>query len=350
MMRKAPTIRDVAARAGVSVAVVSRVINDGTGPVAPATRARVVEVIDELGYRPRLDAKSLSAGNSGALGLILADLANPFFARLADRIVLDARSKGMQVVLMTTQEDETLEAEALDALLDRSVSVVIATPTGANIQKWQRLIELGIDVVFVDRSIAALPQVDVVSIENTGSAEIATEHLVKLGHTRIGFISGPLATSTGTARVMGYQNILKAHELPIDPELIHAVPFRGNGGSDAVGALLGLKDPPTALIVANTGQVPSAVRRLFQSIVDIPDQLSLVVFDDNPWTELVTPPLTVIRQPIDMLALHSVDLAIGRARGTLPVGQRTISVPADFAQRSSSTSPKPVILAQGENL
>lgn len=339
-MKKAPTIRDVAAHAGVSVAVVSRVINEGTGPVAPTTRERVVEAIDELGYRPRLDAKSLSAGKSGALGLVLADLANPFFARLADRIVLEARGRGMQVVLTTTQEDEVLEADALDALLDRSVSAVIATPTGANIQKWQRLIDRGIDVVFVDRSIAALPQVDVVSIENIGSAEIATEHLIKLDHTRIGFISGPLTTSTGTARVIGYQNALAAHDLPVDPELIRAVPFRGNGGSDAVGALLGLKDPPTALIVANTGQVPSAVRRLFQSAIDIPDQLSLVVFDDNPWTELVTPPLTVIRQPIEMLALHSVELAIGRARGSIPGGQRTISVPADFAQRSSSTLPK----------
>lgn len=340
-MKKAPTIRDVAAEAGVSVAVVSRVLNAGTGPVAPQTRARVVATIDRLAYRPRLAAKSLSAGRSETLGLILADLTNPFFARLADRIVWEARSRGIRVVLMTTQEDQSLEADSLDALLDRSVGVVIATPTGGNVDKWQRLIGLGIDVVFVDRTISALPNVDVVSIENVQSAEIATDYLVRLGHSRIGFISGPSKSSTGSARVTGYKNVLRANGIADDVNLIYAVPFRGEGGSDAVGALLSLRVPPTALVVANTGQVYTSLRRLFQSSVAVPEELSVVVFDDNPWTELVIPPLTVIRQPIDMLAFHSIELAVGRSRGLLPDGARSISVAAEFAQRGSATRHEP---------
>src|SRR4051812_44974501 len=131
-VQKRPTIRDVAQEAGVSVAVVSRVLNDGTGPVAPQTRARVVEVIERLGFRPRAAARELQQQSSTTIGLVLADLANPFFSRLADRVVWEARARGIHAVLLTTQEDPHLEAESLETLIGRSVGSVIATPTGGN--------------------------------------------------------------------------------------------------------------------------------------------------------------------------------------------------------------------------
>ena len=341
-MKKAPTIRDVAAEAGVSVSVVSRVLNPESGPVAPAKRELVLRVIDELGYRPRAAARELSVGHALTVGLVVADLANPFFAQLADRIVWEARSHGVQVVVMTTQEDPHLEAESLDTLLDRSVGGVIATPTGANVDKWARLQSLGVNVVFVDRTIAELADVDVVSIENTDSARRATEYLLGLGHTRIGLISGPLSTSTGRSRIQGYRTAHQNFSASVDPQLIRDVPFRGDGGGDAVGSLLALTDRPTALIVANTAQVQSSVRRLVQIGVRIPEDLSVVVFDDNPWTELTSPPLSVIRQPIDMLAVHSLELVLGRMQGRLPPAPRTIEVSADFVPRSSCS---PLILS-----
>lgn len=341
-MKKAPTIHDVAAEAGVSVSVVSRVLNTGTGPVAPRTRERVLGAIDKLAYRPRSAAQSLSLGRASTLGLLLPDLTNPFFGRLADRVVWEARSRGVQVVLMTTQEDEALEAESLDTLLDRSVGVVIATPTGHNVARWKRLIDVGVNVIFVDRTIDELPEVDVVSIENKRSAELSTEYLVGLGHRQIGFITGPSQSSTGRDRVEGYEQVLGAHGIVVDPDLIYPVPFRGDGGSDAVGALLSSASPPTALIVANTAQVRSSLRRLLQADVVIPEELSVVVFDDNPWTELVNPPLTVVRQPIDMLAVHCVELAMGRVRGHLSEGARNITVAAEFVRRSSAVAPRNV--------
>jgi LacI family transcriptional regulator len=335
-VRKRSTIRDVAREAGVSVAVVSRVLNDGTGPVAPRTRARVVEVIERLGFQPRAAARELQQQSTTTIGLVLADLANPFFARLADRVVWEARARGIHAVLLTNQEDPHLEAESLATLVGRSVGSVIATPTGGNLDKWRRLISLGVNVVFVDREIDELPGVDVVAINNALSAEVATQHLLGLGHERIAFISGPLSTSTGRDRVAGFRRAMAASAVEVDELLIHPIPFRGDAGSDAVSALLALPRPPTALIVGNTAQVRSALRRVKQSSIAVPDDLSLVVFDDNPWTELVSPPLTVVRQPIDMLALHSVDLAVGRMRGTLSEPPRRIRVDADFVQRSSS--------------
>jgi LacI family transcriptional regulator len=339
-VRKAATIRDVAREAGVSVAVVSRVLNDGTGPVAPQTRARVVDVIERLGYQPRAAARELQQKSSTTIALVLTDLANPFFARLADRVVWEARARGIHVVLHTTQEDPHLEAESIEALVGRSVGSVIATPTGGNIAKWRRLTDLGVNVVFVDREIDELPGVDVVAINNDLSAETASQHMLGLGHERIAFISGPLSTSTGRDRVAGFRKAMAAAGVEVDERLIHAIPFRGDSGGDAVSALLALPTPPTGLIVGNTAQVCSALRRIKQSPIDVPDDLSLVVFDDNPWTELVSPPLTVVRQPIDILALHSVELAVGRLKGALTEPPRRVRVNAEFLQRSS-TAPRP---------
>lgn len=336
-MHKPATIRDVAREAGVSVAVVSRVLND-TGPVAAATRAKVVEVIDRLNYRPREAARELQNGSTSTIGLVLADLSNPFFARLADRVVWEARARGVHVVLLTTQEDPHLEAESIDTLIGRSVSAVIATPTGGNVEKWSRLADLGVSVVFVDREIEELPDIDVVTINNRGSSSVATQHLIDLGHERIAFISGPLSTSTGRDRLAGFRATMAAAGLPVDDDLVHPIPFRGDAGGDAVGTLLALADPPTGLIVGNTAQVRSALRRVKQSGIGLPGELSLVAFDDNPWTELVSPPLTVIRQPIDMLALHSVELAIGRAKGHLTEPRRRIDIDAEFVRRSSTAA------------
>jgi LacI family transcriptional regulator len=339
-VQRRPTIRDVAQEAGVSVAVVSRVLNDGTGPVAPQTRARVVEVIERLGFRPRAAARELQQQSSTTIGLVLADLANPFFSRLADRVVWEARARGIHAVLLTNQEDPHLEAESLETLIGRSVGSIIATPTGDNVDKWRRLIALGVNVVFVDREIDELPEVDVVAINNDLSAEVTTRHLLGLGHERIAFISGPLSTSTGRDRVAGFRRAMAEAGVDVDERLIHAIPFRGDAGGDAVSALLALPSPPTALIVGNTAQVRSALRRVKQSSIAVPDDLSLIVFDDNPWTELVSPPLSVVRQPIDMLALHSVELAVGRLKGALTEAPRHIRVDADFVQRSS-TAPYP---------
>jgi LacI family transcriptional regulator len=340
-MQKAATIRDVAREAGVSIAVVSRVLNDGTGPVAADTRARVVAVMERLGYRPRAAARELQQHSISTIGLVLTDLANPFFARLADRIVWEARARGVHVVLLTTQEDPHLEADSIETLIGRSVGSVIATPTADNLDKWRRLTARGVNVVFVDREIDELPPTDVVTISNELSAQTATQHLLDRGHRRIAFISGPLSTSTGRDRISGFRKAMTGAGVEADERLIYAIPFRGDAGSAAVSALLALPDPPTGLIVGNTAQVYSAVHRIKQSPIAVPDDLSLIVFDDNPWTELVSPPLSVIRQPIDMLALHSVELAVGRLKGALPERPRHIRVNAEFVQRSSTAPHAP---------
>ncbi|MGO3884918.1 MAG: LacI family DNA-binding transcriptional regulator [Mycetocola sp.] len=337
-MPKAPTIRDVASHAGVSIAVVSRVLNPGSGPVAEATRDRVLTSVAELGYRPRTAARELKNSESTVtIGLLLADVTNPFFARLADKVVWEARARGVQVLLMTTQEDQRLEEECLDTLYDRRVAGVIATPTSTNVASWQRLHDFNTRVVFVDRSISDFDHADTVSINNVSSARSATERLLELGHRRIGLISGPRSTSTGLDRTAGYHAAHEAAGVPVDPALVRHIPFRGDQGGDSVASLLDSADPPTALIIANTAQVTSALHRLHSMPVVVPDDLSVVVFDDNPWTELVTPALSIIRQPIDMLAAHSVDLALSHRA---PGPTQHLVVDADYVERSSTLAPR----------
>lgn len=339
-MQKQPTIRDVAHAAGVSVAVVSRVLNPGSGPVAAATRGRVNDVMQTLGYHPRTAARELKHGPATTLGLLLADVSNPFFARLADHVVQEAHARGIQVLLMTTQEDDRLESERLSTLIERRVSGIIATPTGNNLEIWKRLQDMGTDVVFVDRSIPSMPEVDVVSLNNTESARAATALLAAHGHRRIGIISGPASSSTGRDRIAGYREALEAAGLVQDDLLIRSAAFRGAAGGDAVTALLGLEHPPTALVVANTAQVTAVLRRLAHAGVAIPDELSVIVFEDSPWTELMTPPLTIVRQPIDLLARHSVQLALSNAGGQTSGGPTTIRVEAELVERSSVARPR----------
>jgi LacI family transcriptional regulator len=340
-VQKQPTIRDVAAAAGVSVAVVSRVLNPGSGPVAAATRGRVNDVMQTLGYHPRTAARELKHGPPTTLGLLLADVSNPFFARLADQVVQEAHSRGIQVLLMTTQEDDQLESERLSTLIERRVSGIIATPTGNNLEIWKKLQDIGTDVVFVDRSIPSLPDVDVVTINNTESARSATALLAAHGHRRIAIISGPASSTTGRDRIAGYREALAAAGLEPDDLLIRSAAFRGAAGGDAMTALLNLEDPPTALVVANTAQVTAVLRRLAHAGVSIPDDLSVIVFEDSPWTELMTPPLTIVRQPIDLLARHSVQLALSNANGNASGTPTVIRVAAELVERSSVARPKP---------
>ena len=341
-MQKQPTIRDVAAAAGVSVAVVSRVLNPGSGPVAAATRGRVNDVMQTLGYHPRTAARELKHGPPTTLGLLLADVSNPFFARLADQVVQEAHSRGIQVLLMTTQEDDQLESERLSTLIERRVSGIIATPTGNNLEIWKKLQDIGTDVVFVDRSIPSLPDVDVVTINNTESARSATALLAAHGHRRIAIISGPASSTTGRDRIAGYREALAAAGLEQDDLLIRSAAFRGAAGGDAMTALLNLEDPPTALVVANTAQVTVVLRRLAHAGISIPDDLSVIVFEDSPWTELMTPPLTIVRQPIDLLARHSVQLALSNANGKTSGKPTVIRVDAELVERSSVARPKPL--------
>src|SRR4051794_17216128 len=299
-------MKDVARHAGVSQGVVSRVLNDGIGPVAPETRKRVQASIEALRYRPHAAARELKSQKTSTIGLVVADVANEFFARLADHVVRAARALDLGVLLTTTQEDATLETGSVEMLMDKRVRGIIAAPTGRNTAIWRQAADMGAQIVFVDRTLADVPGADVVGVDNEAAAFDATAHLIERGHRRIAIISGPLSISTGRERVTGYRRALK--QLGSDDEFVFEADFRDPTVGGAVDALLALEDPVTAVVVSNTALAATVMRRLRELHVAIPDDLSIVVFHDAPWTALAMPAFTVIRHPVEEIADTAVRL------------------------------------------
>jgi LacI family transcriptional regulator len=328
------TIKDVARRAGVSPAVVSRVLNADTGPVAAGTRQRVLDAIKELRYRPNIGARELKTRTANTVGLVLADVSNHFFAQLADCVVARARELGWGVLLMTTQEDAGLERRSVELLMEKRVRGVIAAPTGGNAASWRQLRDMGIDLVFVDRSVPRVAAADVVHVDDEDGAHTATRHLIGQGHQRIALLAGPPDTSTGRARTQGYRTAVAELGARDDPELVLQVDFRDDATA-ICRRLLSLRPAPTGLVLANTAMSEGVMSRLREAGVDVPGQLSVVVFHDAPWTRLMTPGVTVVRHPVPELAQHAVDLLVQRLASTRPLRRREVALPSELVLRGS---------------
>jgi LacI family transcriptional regulator len=304
---KQANIKDIAAAAGVSTAAVSRVLNDGS--VSAKTREKVESAIEALNYRPRTAARELR-GHASTIGLLVADVTNPFFSKLADRVVWEARSRDVQVVLMTTQEDSQVELDAIRTLQSRGVNGIIATPTSGNPELWKKVTAQNTPVVFVDRMLEGVPDAHHVGLSNEMVAKRATSELLARGHSRIALISGPSESSTGQQRVKGFLAGHREAGIEPDPNLIIEIPFRGDSGFEAASALLAMKQRPSALLIGNNAQAYHVMRRILLAQLNLPEELSVITFGDDPWTQVVSPALTAVRQPIELLAAHAVELAV----------------------------------------
>jgi LacI family transcriptional regulator len=333
-----PTVKDVARHAGVSPGVVSRVVN-ANGAVSDRTRKQVLASIKALNYRPHSAARELRTRTTNTIGLVLADVANPFFAQLADRIVRQAAEVGLGVLLTTTQEDPAMEQRSIELLLEKRVRGVIAAPGSANAAAWRNMRELGVDLTFVDRIVARVPGVDVVGMNNEEAARAATDLLIEQGHQRIALISGPSTTSTGRERMAGYRQALRDRGLAEDADLVGELAFRSEGGESLLRSLLEQRRPPTALLVANTAVSADVVRHLRELRIAVPGALSVVVFHDAEWTALMTPALTVVRHQLDDLARSAVTMLHSRMYAEKPLRRREIRVSSELIVRDSVAPP-----------
>ncbi|MDE1185412.1 MAG: LacI family DNA-binding transcriptional regulator [Pantoea sp.] len=304
--KKKSTIKEVAALAKVSIGVVSRVLNPGTGSVSERTRQRVREAMQTLNYSPQSAARELKTSLNNTIGLVVADIANDFFSEISDLIVRRARDMAMNVILVTTQEDPLLERESLRMLMQKRVKAIIATPTSANSDLWQSIADMGIAIVFIDRYLEDVSQAHVIGFNNQQSAFEATAWLTEQGHRRIGWISGPLNTSTSLQRLAGYRKGLEEKGITWDSRYTAIKNFRDPHASEALDDLLALEDPPTAIIIGNTSIAPVIMARVRELKISVPDTLSLIVYHDSHWSRLVTPSISVIKHPLEALAEHAL--------------------------------------------
>jgi DNA-binding LacI/PurR family transcriptional regulator len=307
---RASTAKDVAERAGVSFATVSRVINNRES-VSPEIRDKVQQAIKALGYRPSRAAQLLRAKRGHVLGLIISDIQNPFFTAVARGIEDVAYQHGYSLILCNTDEDSDKEQLYLDVMRAEAVAGVILATTVEDNPSVGRLVENGIPVVAIDRHLND-PNIDSVMVDSVQGTLEAMSHLIDMGHRRIGLICGPKTITTMCERHAGYILAHQQHGLSLSPELMRFGSLKQAGGYACAQELLQLPSPPTALFAANNLMALGALHAIHERGLGVPQDISIISFSDMPWASLLQPPLTVIAQPDYELGQKAAELLLER--------------------------------------
>jgi LacI family transcriptional regulator len=327
------TLRDVAREAGVSMKTVSRVIN-GESKVSPATGARVAEAVERLGYKPNELARSLAGRRSRTIGLMIADISNPFFADCAKGVELVARERGYAVILCASAEDPETEKRYVELLVQRRVDGLLLVPTadgdGEYLAEEQ---QAGMSIVALDRPVEGIPA-DAVLVENRAGAGVATRHLVGHGHERIAFVGDAERLYTARERLTGYEEALAEAGLE---------PLYRLGAADVASAdritreLLRLPEParPTAFFAGNGLITAGILRALDAANLAVPGDAALVGFDDFELMSALRPHLTAVRQPAHELGRRAAELLFDRLQNGLPRPPKRLVLPAQLVVRGS---------------
>ena len=357
-MEKRATIKDVAEAAGVGVATVSRVLSGGSA--SARTRERVLAVAAQLDYRPSALGRNLRRRRTGGIGLLVPDLTDTFFGRLAEGVLACARSVGEPVLIGSTGDDPEQESELIGMLLEQSVDRMIAVPTG-DADTWWPAIRAGMTVVFADREPpghedpalddpagaeaaavrdlmlldglapeppAAPParslEVPAVLADDRGGIRTAVRYLRGLGHRRIAFLGGP---GQGR-RVAAFREAVGA---PVDDELIVFATGSRDSAYAAASGLFQSRPDLSAVVAGGNVLGEAAVLAARELDLRVPRDVSLVMYDDVPWAELCSPPLTVIAQPGRDIGYRATELVL-RAGGRRA---RTVVLPTELIVRGS---------------
>ena len=307
------TIKDIARLANVSIATVSKVINNKTEGISEETKNRILQLIKETGYQPNAIARSLVTKKTKTIGLIVPDISNPFFPDVARGVEDGAHMDGYNVFLCNTDDNLDKEIEYIKVLREKCVDGIIFT--SGSIPKYEHIVELrtsGIPIVIIDRRIDS-EDVYGVFLDNYKGGYIATRYLISLGHKRIGCVTGPLYVSSAIERLEGYKKALMDNGIDIDETLIFEGDYRISGG--AVGAEKLLDRKVTAIFAFNDLMAYGAYLTIRSHGYKIPDDISVVGFDDIQLSQVMEPQLTTIRQPAYDMGLNAVRILINLIGG-----------------------------------
>lgn len=351
-----PTLPEVAREAGVSTATAARALG-GYGSVSERTRTRVSEAAERIGYRTNALARSMITGRTRTFGVIFPDIENSFFAKAFRGISAVARANGYEGLLIDTDEDSDTERAALRALSERRVDGLIIAPTDrATPDLFAEFLGPDVPIVLLDRELKGL-EADVVIVNNSTAAKDATRKLLELGHTRIALLTGadaemlkgltsprsPRSTATGVSttfqRTLGYRQALREGGIDFRKDLVSAEGFRADQAADATKNLMALDDPPTAILALDSMLALGVLTGLHELGLKCPRDVSLIGFDDTDWAPFVTPPLTVVQQPVYDLGAEACRLLVSRMEGSAREPIRRI-LPTRFIQRRSISRPQ----------
>jgi LacI family transcriptional regulator len=338
------TIKEVAQATGLSISTVSRALNN-SGYVSHATRSRVEQAIAELGYHPNWMARSLKGKPSNLIGLIIPDISNVYYTAIARVASATLRDMCYELILCVSHEDPLIDLAYLHVLCEKRVDgILYVHPSkGDNTQYVRELVNEGIAVVELNRQ-SDQEWLDSVLADNRQGSIQGMRHLIEMGHQRIALIVGETNLETGSKRLAGYQEALHNAGLPVFPDLVKIGSFTRKHGEAAMQSLLKLPEPPTAVFAANNRILTGVLYVLGQAGICIPEDISVITFDDAEWLSIWNPPITVVDIAIDEIARLSVDLLRRRIQSAeRPVKPITYILSTHLVQRASCQPPKEVL-------
>jgi DNA-binding LacI/PurR family transcriptional regulator len=336
MRRARATLQDVAREAEVSKSIASRVLNGTpTLSVRPETRSRVLHAADRLGYRPHFAARGLRRAQTGALGLLVPDLAMPVYARIVRGAFTRALERDVAVLLLEDQQPEDSVPTVSRLVQQGRIDGLIVASARPEHPLLAPLRDGLVSHVFVNR---AVPGSDAnVTMSDPEASAAAVDHLAALGHRQIGHVSGPLAVDPGRRRASGFAD--RARELGLDPSRVAESEFTEQGGLTAALELLRRHPELTAIYASSLSQAVGVLDAAWRVDLRVPDDLSVVTYDEMPLAEHLRPPLTTISMPLAELGAAAVDAVIEQLEGA-PPHCIVIERPPQVVVRASTAPPR----------
>lgn len=298
----------------------------------------IQQAVDELGFRPSPLARSLKSGITHLVALVVPDVSNPFFAEVVKGSEAVSRRAGYHILLANTDESVEREHELFEALSGRVDGIILA-PATEGAEAVADLRSAGIPIVFLDRELHGNEAFDCVLVDNAGGARLAVEHLISLGHERIGLISGPIDTTPGRGRHEGFVETLTDAGIELPSSYVQIADFREEGGYQAALRLLAAEPPPSAVFAANNLMSIGALRAFDTLGVTTPDELSFVGFDDLKLAGLLKPSLTVVSRPTEEQGALAMRLLLDRLSGKDDMPARRIVLDTQLTVRGSTAAP-----------
>ena len=342
------SIREVAQRAGVSIATVSRAVNR-IPTVNPELAKRVWKAIDEVGYLPNTQARALVSGRSRMLGLIVSEITNPFFPELVQEFENLAVAQGYEVLIGSTNYEPVRTESLIHRMLQRNVDGVAVMTFGIEEELVQKLVEREFPLVFVDAG-PDLPNIRVLKVDYGEGIRQAVQHLAALGHRRIAFISGPLRLRSAVARRDAFIKGMAELGLTAPPGYIIEGSHTMEGGISAMERLLDLPELPTAVMCSNDMTAIGVLHALYRTTHNVPNEISVVGFDDIHLTQFMLPPLTTVQMSCAHLAAAAVEaLRAGIEAGHPKATAKEWRIPTKLVVRQSTAFPRGTLPALVQN-
>jgi LacI family transcriptional regulator len=329
-------LADVATRAGVSMMTVSRVLNNRPG-VSAATRERVLEAAHAAGYVPHAPARGLASGRTGMLGLVFANLLDTYYAEILQGAVVESEAHGRRLVLHLTGTSDAREIAQVATLLGGSVDGLILVLPRAADYYINTIAQRRFPCVLVDHRTLDTPLPAIRSANHAGG-EAGTRHLLDLGHRRIGFVTGDMAYGCSEERLAGYRAALAERGITPDERYVQEGDWTPASGWRAAEVLLRLDPRPTAIFASNDLQALGVYEAAHDAGLCVPEQLSVVGFDDRLEARQAYPRMTTVRQPLTAMGGRAVEMVLAQAAGQ-PLAELVVELPTELVVRASTAAP-----------